>query len=247
MRGSESAPPLGGAELALLRWLSEQQAARLDQLAGALDTSQRTAQGLAKRLEAIGLVERRRFLADQPSWLWLTGAGQRACGSGIRAWQPALGSLAHLAAVNDVRLHIQRQVPAAVWVSERMLARARQSEEHLPDGVVLLERTPQPSEESLASSQHVATRIERHAIEVELTQKSQRRLEAILDDLSDRFDAVVYFCAVPVRASLERYGVQEQWPKLVLRDLPAAPKPSPARTNRDTARRSPSISAASRR
>ena len=33
------------------------------------------------------------------------------------------------------------------------------------------------------------------AIEAELTVKSRRRVQAILDELSGRFDAIVYFCA----------------------------------------------------
>ena len=77
---------------------------------------------------------------------------------------------------NDQRLHVQRRSPRAEWISERLLAREREGAEHLCDGLVL-------------------DRARRIAIEVELTVKSRKRVTAILDELSDRHDAVLYYCA----------------------------------------------------
>jgi hypothetical protein len=117
-------------------------------------------------------------------------------------WQPKIGLLAHVAAVNDVRLHIQQRSPDSQWTPERMLARDRRAGEHLPDAVVL------------ADGQRVA-------IEVELTVKSQRRVTAILDELASRFDAVVYFCAPGPHRQLAQLADSGRWPTLGVRQLPS--------------------------
>jgi len=109
--------------------------------------------------------------------------------------------MAHVGAVNDVRLHVQQRSPDSEWVPERVLARERGSGEHLPDAVVLTDG-------------------QRVAIEVELTVKSRRRLTGILDELSGRFDAVVYFCTPgPCRLLTELAGAG-RWPALGVRELP---------------------------
>src|SRR5947209_4624102 len=67
---------LSSRDLAVLRWVSEQYAVRLDQLAVLLGLGVRSARRVAERLAAAGLVERRRFLVDEPLWLWVTPRGQ---------------------------------------------------------------------------------------------------------------------------------------------------------------------------
>ncbi len=160
------------------------------------------------------MVTTRRLLVGEPAWVLPTAAGLRACGSSFGVWQPRIGLLAHVAAVNDVRLHVQGRSPLAEWVCERTLARERAAGEHLPDGVVLVDG-------------------QRVAIEVELTVKSRRRVTAILDELERRFDAVVYFCAPgaapPARASSPRSG---RWPSLDVRELPDRPAPRRSRDDR---------------
>ena len=47
------------------------------------------------------------------------------------------GQLNHVAAVNDVRLHVQGRAPPTEWIPERVLARDRLAGEHLPDGVAI--------------------------------------------------------------------------------------------------------------
>ena len=102
-----------------------------------------------------------------------TCAGLRAAGHGFGAVAAtAFGLLAHVAAVNDVRLHVQARSPESEWISERLLARERQ-------------RGRTPTRRAV-----VITDGRRVAIEVELTVKSQRRMTAILDELTGRFDAV---------------------------------------------------------
>jgi hypothetical protein len=173
-------------DLELVGWLGEQYAARTDQIEVLLGCGPRTVQRVIARLRDNGLITTRRLLVGEPAWVIPTSTGLRAAGQSFGAWQPRIGLLAHVAAVNDVRLHIQARSPESEWVPERLLARERQAGEHLPDGVVITEG-------------------QRVAIEVELTVKSQRRLTAILDELNNRFDTVLYFCAAGPHRQLTQH------------------------------------------
>jgi hypothetical protein len=188
-------------DLDLLAWVGEQYAAHTDQLEMLMGAGPRTVQRTLARLRDHGMVTTRRLLAGEPAWVLPTTAGLRACGSGFGVWQPKVGLLAHIAAVNDVRLHIQQRSPDSQWTPERALARDRRTGEHLPDAVVL------------ADGQRVA-------IEVELTVKSQRRVTGILDELVSRFDAVVYFCAPAPHRQLTQLADTRRWPTLGVRQLP---------------------------
>jgi len=190
-------------DLELLLWLGEQYAARVDQVEALSGCGARTVQRTVARLRDAGLVSTRRILVGEPAWVLPTSAGLRACGSSFSPWQPRLGLLAHVAAVNDVRLHVQARSPGSEWVSERVLARERRAGEHLPDGVLLLDGR-------------------RVVIEVELTVKSRRRVTAILDELSGRFDAVVYFCTPATHRLLSEFAATGRWPKLAVRELPGS-------------------------
>jgi DNA-binding transcriptional ArsR family regulator len=188
-------------DLELVRWLGEQYGARTDQLETLLDCGPRTVQRVLARLRDAGLVTTRRLLVGEPAWVIPTSTGLRAAGHGFGIWQPRIGLLTHVAAVNDVRLHIQARSPGSEWIAERLLARERQAGEHLPDGVVLVDG-------------------QRVAIEVELTTKSQRRLTAILDEITGRFDTALYFCAAGPHRQLSRFAESGRWPKLGVRELP---------------------------
>ncbi|MGD1059568.1 MAG: hypothetical protein ABR992_19415, partial [Solirubrobacteraceae bacterium] len=157
-------------------WLAEQYGARADQLEVLTGCGPRTVQRTVARLRAAGLVRTQRMIVGEPTWVTPTAAGIAVCGTGFGVWRPRIGLLAHVAAVNDVRLHIQARDPQAEWVPERVLAKERGAGQHLLDGVAI-------------------TGGRRVAIEVELTAKSRRRITTILDELAGRYDAVLYFCA----------------------------------------------------
>jgi protein involved in plasmid replication-relaxation len=193
---------LSGRDLRVLAWTGEQYAVQVDQLEVLLGCSERTVQRVLARLRAAGLVSTRRVLVDEPAWVLPTVAGLRACSSSFGVWEPKLGLLAHVAAVNDVRLHVEAMSPGSEWVCERALARERRAGQHLPDGLVLLDG-------------------QRVAVEVELTVKSRRRVTAILDDLARRFEATVYFCAPGPHRLLGEMAGSGRWPGLSLRELPA--------------------------
>src|SRR5207253_5495356 len=110
----------------------------LPQLAVLMGRSSHAARWRRARWQQAGWVGGRALLVAWPVFLWLTGAGRRLAGGEFRLWRPNAGRLAHISAVNDVRLHVQARSPDARWVCERRLARerARQRRAHLPDAVV---------------------------------------------------------------------------------------------------------------
>jgi hypothetical protein len=192
---------LRASDVELIRWLAEQYAGRADQLELLLGCGERTVQRTTARLRAAGLIQTQRLLVGEATWVMPTSAGLRLSGHGFSLWRPHLALLAHVAAVNDVRLHVRRRSPRAEWISERLLAREREGTEHLCDGLVL--DGPR-----------------RIAIEVELTVKSHKRVVAILDELCERHDAVLYYCAPAPQRQLTALGESGRWLKLGVRGLP---------------------------
>ncbi len=190
-------------DLDVLAWLGEQYGARTDQLELLMGCGPRTVQRTVARLRAAGLVRTQRMIVGEPAWATPTGAGLVVCGSTFGVWRPRIGLLAHVGAVNDVRLHVQGRAPGTVWVPERVLAKERGAGQHLLDGVAV-------------------TAGRRVAIEVELTAKSRRRITAILDELVGRYDAVLYFCAPGPHRQLSGLAAGGRWPGLGVRELPAS-------------------------
>jgi hypothetical protein len=190
-------------DLEVLGWLAEQYGARADQLEVLMGCGPRTVQRVVARLRAARLVRSERMIVGTSAWVTPTSAGMAACGAGFGVWRPRIGLLAHVAAVNDVRLHIQGRAPGTEWVPERVLARERRAGEHLPDGVAITEGR-------------------QVAIEVELTVKSRERVTAILDELAGRFDAVLYFCAPGPHRQLTELAESGRWPTLGVRELLAS-------------------------
>ena len=126
-------------DLEVLGWLGEQYGARADQLEVLMGCGPRTVQRTVARLRAAELVRVERMIVGEPAWVTPTSAGMAACGPGFGVWHPRIGLLAHVAAVNDVRLHIQGRAPETEWIPERVLAKERHAGEHLPDGVAITE------------------------------------------------------------------------------------------------------------
>lgn len=190
-------------DLEVLGWLGEQYGARVDQLEVLMGCGSRTVQRTVARLRAQGLVRAERMIVGESAWVTPTSAGMAACGAGLGVWHPRIGLLSHVAAVNDVRLHVQGRAPGTEWIPERVLARERRAGEHLSDGVAITEGR-------------------RVAIEVELTVKSRERVTAILDELAGCFDAVLYFCAPGPHRQLSELAESGRWPALGVRELPVS-------------------------
>ena len=189
-------------DLDALCWVGEQYAVRADQLGVWLACNPRTVQRLVARLREQHFVEVRRLLVGEPAWVIPTVKGLRAAGLSFGAWRPRLGSLAHVLAVTEVRLYIQSRSPQAEWVCERTLAREKQTpQEHLADAVVLLNGR-------------------QLAIEVELTVKSKRRTRMIIEELTGRYDGVLYYSAPGPHRLISELAIEKSWPSLGLRELP---------------------------
>lgn len=200
-RRSPAEQLLTSRDIELLGWLAEQYAGRLDHIQRLLGCGRRQTSRVIARLRAHALVRCELLVGSEPRWVIPTPLGLRLSGTGFRAWRPNLALLAHCAAVNDVRLHIEARSPHAHWNSERELAREHGYKGHLPDGVVVLDG------KSIA-------------VEVELTPKSKARTRAIIDLLCDRYDTVLYFAAPAAHQALVQLAGQGQWTNLGIRELP---------------------------
>jgi hypothetical protein len=214
-RRTSATSGLSTRDIRLLRWAGEQYGARLDHLQALTGTSMSQVRGIVSRLRAAGLARMERIVVREAAWVIPTAEGMAACDLPYEVWASALGQLTHVSAMNNVRIHVQTHTPRADWISERQLVtedegmnsdgRGRRRK-HLPDGVAILEGRGV-------------------AIEVELTIKGTRRLEEILDELTGRYDRVMYFCAPGPHKQLTRLERSGRWPSLGVRELPELPRP----------------------
>ena len=184
-----------------LRLLSEQVAVPLDQLARLLDVSMERAVRTVQQLEAAGCLEHRRFLIAEGPWFWLSHRGVAARRNRLSLSGPDVASLAHRRALNEIRIYLSERAPEGRWLCERMVYRRRDPNDHLPDALFEIDG-------------------ERHAIEAELSRKSDREIRQILTELSDRYDAALYFCGPLTYRMMKRLSAEGRWPKLVVRRLP---------------------------
>ena len=196
---------LNDRDLEMLAWMGEQCGARLDHLMDLVGTSRPMVQRMVRRMGASGLVRTERIIVAHPTWVIPTATGLAVCGQSYDVWTPALASLLHTGAINDVRLHMQAQRPDSEWISERQLELEKAKEarrgRHIPDGVLLLE------------GREVA-------IEVELSPKGFQRTGTILTYYSRLYDAIMYYCAPKAYRLLTQLEQTGRWPKLAVRELP---------------------------
>ncbi len=188
-------------ELMMLHWLCEQFAARYDHLEALVGRGKVTVSRMVTELREAGCVQSRKIMVGECMWVFPTKKGLKRCGLNYRPVPPRGMSLAHIAAINDVRLHIQLSSEETSWVSERRLVTESPGGGHLPDGVAI----------------HEGRRV---AIEVELTKKIPSIVKAKLDEIEPRFDAVVYFCAPAPYRQLKGLAETGRWPNLGVRELP---------------------------
>ena len=201
VHGPRSGPPPGGSsrrprwdtdagitarDVAALRWLGQQYAARADVLrvllgrlspgsprvAGQLGEA--TLRDMLDRWEDRGLIARDRLLG----FLWVapTPKALRLVGLDVRPWSFVVPQLAHVHAVGVVRLALEPSIPAGGrWLSERELRREA-GKSHVPDAAIQLPDTPDPEAGAGLYGEDVDQLPKRIAVEVELTRKSAARL-----------------------------------------------------------------------
>jgi len=174
-----------------LTWIADQYAARLDQIqqllsrdpGGQLKDERKglaatTVMDQVNRWTRAGWIEYERVLVNQPGWAWITKQGLQALDLDgcYRARPPSHTRFAHIFAVNQLRLDVER-FPEYSWKSERQyraeLSIAKgESSGPIPDAVVTSEK------------------IGDIAIEVELTAKKPddlyKKLHALASHYKDR-------------------------------------------------------------
>jgi hypothetical protein len=199
----DAGPEATPRDLAALRFVGEQYAARLDVLAvllGRLSPAavrhagrlgDRTVRQRVERWEAAGWAERRRMLGH--TWVLATRAGLRLAGLGLDPWTPALDRLAHHHAAAIVRLAREPMPGQGGWVCERELWRRRgRASWHMADGAL---PAPVP-----AGWQGISEAWE--LVEVELTQKARPRLLAAVKTRPPHTASITYYVPAVLHAPL---------------------------------------------
>jgi hypothetical protein len=197
-RRDRGIPQLSKRDRVSLTWIGEQYAIRFDSLQKLLGRMASSSYNppaepgkiartnvyrVVKRWELLGLTEYQKFWKDEPGWVWLTNAGLRMQGLAFAPWSPRQGTnLQHLHVINEVRLRLEERYGESLsWLSERRLkkqagelsARER-TKRHIPDAVITIEES-------------------QVAIQVELTPKSHKRTDRIVESLAEQYDATWYF------------------------------------------------------
>ncbi len=189
----------------MLALIGEQYAISLEQLARLIDRSLYTAACLRNRWLKAGWVEGRGLATEGPSMIWLTSEGVRAAGSPYRRWRPQPALAAHIHAVTEVRLLLERQLSLGEWWCERELAQRSAlpaaGRPHRPDGLL-------------------DTGGERIAIEVELSSKSRDRLTEILIELGQSYDQVWYFAPPSLKRTVAALAEAMPWQNIHVHPYP---------------------------
>jgi hypothetical protein len=225
----DAGPEATARDLAALRFVGEQYAARSDVLAvllGRLSPAMvrepgrlgdRTVRQRVERWEAAGWAERRRMLGH--TWVLPTRAGLRLAGLELDPWTPAVDRLAHHHAAAVVRLHREPVPGRGGWVCERELWRRRgRASWHMVDGA-LPAAVP-------AGWQGISEAWE--LVEVELTHKARPRVLAAVKTRPPHTAAITYYVPAALHAALSAQlasVVRELGgrPQVVVEPLPQVP------------------------
>jgi len=193
---------LTSRDLTALTWTGEQYAVFQPQLEQLLGCGRAIAYRTRSRWLRGGWADARIIRADQPPLVWLTRDGLRMCELEYPTWRPSAAMLAHVHAVNQVRLALAEARPDWAWTCERELARRQP---RTASGVRLGHR-----HDALITTDQG----EEIPIEVELTQKAATRTEGILREALRTYNQVWYF-APPARGrsiekTAERLALRER-------------------------------------
>jgi hypothetical protein len=200
-------------DVAALRWLGQQYAARSDVLRVLLgrlspgspriegQLGETTLRDVLARWEDRGLVERDRLLGHL--WVAPTVKALRLVGLDVRAWFFVIPQLAHVHAVAVVRLALEPSIPeGGRWLSERELRREA-GKSYVPDGAVQLPDDPEAAAGAGLYGEDVDPLPKRIAVEVELTRKGAARLrEAWTRPRHGRWQRTVYYAPPEVASYL---------------------------------------------
>ena len=190
-------------EVEILRFISQEGAIPLDQLARVAHDAPIGVEALVRRFCDSGYARSAHLQVGEPAWIWLHWRGARLSKCGLKPSKPpGLGGLATRRALTELRLQIESRSSDARWISRRMLIRGLGSDARAPGAVVEIGG-------------------ERHAINVRLSRPQPgTRLPSMIDIQSRAYDVVIYMCGTPgVRAYMQDLQAKYRWSKLVIRDL----------------------------
>jgi hypothetical protein len=200
-------------DVAALRWLGQQYAARSDVLRVLLGRlspgspriegvlGEETLRQILDRWEDRGLVARDRLLGHL--WVAPTVKALRLVGLDVRGWSFVIPQLAHVHAVGVIRLALEPSIPAGGrWLSERELRREA-GKSHVPDAAIQLPDDPDTQAGAGLYGEDVDPLPKRIAIEVELTRKGVARLrETWTRPRHGRWTRTVYYAPPEVAGYL---------------------------------------------
>lgn len=201
---SRGSPQLTDRDTAAVQVLCEQQAIRQDdygRVLGWLGTNgplvPRVVRRQVERQLALGLVERHRFLADQPAFLVPTRVGAELVGWTGPIAPPKVTQLRHTLTCAAVA-QLYRESGAG-WVSDRVLARAASFAYvgDRPQRVATAMRRPDGvaswTDGRAAGGPLDGMQTQQVAVEVELTIKTKARTATILRSLAAQFPAIHFW------------------------------------------------------
>jgi hypothetical protein len=197
-------------DLRLLAWVGQQYALRFDHLQYMEGLSYHAATWVLRRWERAGWAEYAPIIAREPRWVWLTRSGVQLVNLGYARWEPTPGKLAHIQAVNTVRLHLETEHPDGTWTCERTLrldyqwAEAGTEQPPLPDGVWQAGPDAAPV-----------------AVEVQRSYQGRSVTQAKVAKLQEHYDTIWWFAPPPVYYHLERLTTEAQWEQVRVLPLPA--------------------------
>jgi hypothetical protein len=200
-------------DVAALRWLGQQYAARSDVLRVLLgrlspgspriegQLAETTLRDVLDRWEDRGLIARDRLLGHL--WVAPTVKALRLVGLDVRAWSFVIPQLDHVHAVGIVRLALEPTIPeGGRWLSERELRRETGKSDG-PDGAIQLPDDPGAEAGLGLYGEDVDPLPRRVAFEVELTRKAAARLrEAWTRPRHGRWTRTVYYAPPEVASYL---------------------------------------------
>jgi transposase/DNA-binding MarR family transcriptional regulator len=181
------------AERWVLQLLSDQNAIPIYQLAGMLGVYRSDMERYVRDFLQAGWVESRRFITGDDVWVWLTRRGSKLSGTGFQSKPVNYWNLAHWRAINEVRMEVEASGEVLRWISERQLRREKGGSVrgYLPDAVVEIGG-------------------QRHAIEVELSEKPAADLREKILVNEQSYHAVVYFASESVCGLFDRLGLKDK-------------------------------------
>ncbi len=147
---------------------------------------------IIKKWAALDLIEKKTILHGDQLWIWASRQGLRETKQPFNfSGAPSSIRLAHLYAINQVRMAIEKKRPEDVWKSERQIRKETpaaikgENQPHTPDAILS------------------ATNGKVTAIEVECHEKTDSELEDDLRELAVSYRSVWYFTTHATRRQIE--------------------------------------------